>query len=51
MRQMDWYEIAVKRSDRNKLSEAEKDSLINIFEKIDRSLKNELERLGIDDYL
>lgn len=33
------------------LSEDEKDSLISIFEKIDIHLKNELEKMGIDDYL
>ena len=33
------------------LCEAEKDSLISIFEKIDIHLKNELEKMGIDDYI
>lgn len=35
----------------SKLSEGEKDSLINIFKKIDTHLKNELKKMGIDDYI
>jgi DNA-binding MarR family transcriptional regulator len=33
------------------LCEAEKDSLLSIFEKIDIHFKNELEKMGIDDYI
>lgn len=35
----------------SQLSEEEKNILMNIFEKIDMKLKNELEKLGIDDYM
>lgn len=35
----------------SQLSDAEKDSLISIFDKFDKHLKSELEKKGIDDYI